>query len=50
MFTLVKNCFHGNEIIIKFQGIVRAKRSYENLYVAVCKSIIERNNNELHNF
>jgi len=43
MFTLVKNCFHGNEIIIKFQGIVKAKRSQENLDVSVCKSISERN-------
>jgi len=43
MFTLVKNCFHVNEIIIKFQGIVKAKRSQENLDVPVCKSMIERN-------
>lgn len=43
MFTLVKNCLRGNEIIIKFLGIVKAKRSQENLDVPVCKSIIERN-------
>ena len=42
MFTLAKNCLHGNEIIIKFQGTVKAKRSQENLDVAVCKSITER--------